>query len=264
MEKVLFYEKLQEYYVTKPKKKPFSQDEQIQMITEIEAAKTKTCTKTRREYYLLATYTVFKVAGQNFLIYKPTENEENIRYIVSYEDLYDKIKSFHINTGHGGNVKLRMAIQKEYYIPRPAIKIFLTVCQTCSCKKSMNRKLVIKPITSNDFNERGQVDLIDFQSDPDGKYKWILNYQDHNTKFISLRPMESKRAIEVSTHLLSIFLTFGAPSILQSDNGREFVNCVIDELKQLWPECVIIHGRPRHPQSQGSIERANQDVEHML
>ncbi|KAL4136182.1 hypothetical protein QTP88_007746 [Uroleucon formosanum] len=76
--------------------------------------------------------------------------------------------------------------------------------------------------------------------------------------------MESKRAIEVSTHLLSIFLTFGAPSILQSDNGREFVNCVIDELKQLWPECVIIHGRPRHPQSQGSIERANQDVEHML
>jgi len=42
MEKVLFYEKLQEYYVTKPKKKPFSQEEQIQMITEIEAAKTKT------------------------------------------------------------------------------------------------------------------------------------------------------------------------------------------------------------------------------
>jgi len=90
----------------------------------------------------------------------------------------------------------------------------------------MNRKLVIKPITSNDFNERGQVDLINFnfQSVPDGKYKWILNNQDHNTKFISLRPMESKRAIEVSTHLLSIFLTFGAPSILQSDNGREFVN----------------------------------------
>jgi len=128
----------------------------------------------------------------------------------------------------------------------------------------MNRKLVIKPITSNDFNERGQVDLIDFQSVPDGNYKWILNYQDHNTKFKSLRPMENKRAIEVSTHLLSIFLIFGAPSILQSDNGREFVNCVIDELKQLWSECVIIHGRPRHPQSQGSIERANQDVEHML
>jgi len=76
--------------------------------------------------------------------------------------------------------------------------------------------------------------------------------------------MESKRDLEVDTQLLSIFLTFGAPSILQSDNGREFVNCVLDDLKQLWPECVIVHRRPRHPQSQGSIERANQDVEHML
>lgn len=38
----------------------------------------------------------------------------------------------------------------------------------------MNHKLVIIP---NDFNERGQVDLIDFQSIPDEKYKWILNYQ---------------------------------------------------------------------------------------
>jgi len=87
----------------------------------------------------------------------------------------------------------------------------------------MNRKLVIKPITSNNFNERGQVYLIDFQSFPDGKNKWILNYQDHNTKCISLRPMESKRALEVGTQLLSIFLTFGAPTILQSDNDRKFV-----------------------------------------
>jgi len=64
--------------------------------------------------------------------------------------------------------------------------------------------------------------------------------------------------------LLTIFLTFGAPKILQSDNGREFVNSIINEIKELWPECIIVHGRSRHPQSQGSIERSNQDVENML
>jgi len=42
MEKILFYEKLQKYYDTKPKKKPISKEEQIQLIMEIEAAKTKT------------------------------------------------------------------------------------------------------------------------------------------------------------------------------------------------------------------------------
>lgn len=32
----------------------------------------------------------------------------------------------------------------------------------------------------------------------------------------------------------------------------------------MWPECKIIHGSPRHPQTQGSVERSNQDVENML
>jgi hypothetical protein len=32
----------------------------------------------------------------------------------------------------------------------------------------------------------------------------------------------------------------------------------------IWKDVVIVHGRPRHPQSQGSVERANQDVEAMI
>jgi len=52
---------------------------------------------------------------------------------------------------------------------------FLTVCETCNCKKTMNRKIVIKPITATDFNERAQIDLMDFQSVPVWKFKWILN-----------------------------------------------------------------------------------------
>jgi len=42
MEKILFYEKLQKYYETKPKKKSTSIEEQIHMIMEVEATKTKT------------------------------------------------------------------------------------------------------------------------------------------------------------------------------------------------------------------------------
>ncbi|XP_043464212.1 uncharacterized protein LOC122503410 [Leptopilina heterotoma] len=32
----------------------------------------------------------------------------------------------------------------------------------------------------------------------------------------------------------------------------------------MWPELKIVHGKPRHSQSQGSVERANQDIENML
>ncbi|KRZ00470.1 KRAB-A domain-containing protein 2, partial [Trichinella zimbabwensis] len=52
--------------------------------------------------------------------------------------------------------------------------------------------------------------------------------------------------------------------ILQSDNGREFVNSVIKSLKKQWHDLVLVNGRPRHSQSQGSVERANADVQDML
>ncbi|CAI6372620.1 unnamed protein product [Macrosiphum euphorbiae] len=102
------------------------------------------------------------------------------------------------------------------------------------------------------------------QAQPDGNYKFILVYQDHLTKFVSLRPLTHKRAEEVAYVLLDIFTTFGAPAILQSDNGREFVNKIINELCNMWEDLKIVHGKPRHSQSQGSVERPNQDVENIL
>lgn len=102
------------------------------------------------------------------------------------------------------------------------------------------------------------------QTEPDGPYNFILNYQDHLTKFLFLRPLKTKTAHEVAEHLVDIFCLVGSPYTLQSDNGREFVNSVITKLTTLWPGLKIVHGRPRHSQSQGSVERANQDVRDML
>jgi hypothetical protein len=39
-------------------------------------------------------------------------------------------------------------------------------------KKHISKGVVVKPILSKDFNSRGQVDLMEFQSNPDGKYKF--------------------------------------------------------------------------------------------
>ena len=91
------------------------------------------------------------------------------------------------------------------------------------CMKIKTRKkttgLSCKPILSKTFNSRGQMDLIDFQTCPDGEFKWLLVYQDHFTKFVQLRPLKNKTAVEVAKALLDIFSIFGVPAILQSDNG---------------------------------------------
>ena len=62
----------------------------------------------------------------------------------------------------------------------------------------------------------------------------------------------------MAAFLFDLFQFIGSsPSILQSDNGKEFCAEVIKELVSLWPSIKIINGRPRHPQSQGMVERAN-------
>ena len=63
---------------------------------------------------------------------------------------------------------------------------------------------------------------------------------------------------------MDIFLLFAAPQILQSDNGSEFTVAVISELKLLWPYLLMVHGKPKHSQSQRSVERLNCDVKDML
>lgn len=102
------------------------------------------------------------------------------------------------------------------------------------------------------------------QSNKDREFKFILVHQDHMTKFINLKALKTKTAAEVAYNLIDIFCLFGAPSTLQSDNGREFVNSIITEVETMWKGLKIVHGKPRHSQSQGSVERANQDVERML
>ena len=103
-----------------------------------------------------------------------------------------------------------------------------------------------QPIVTKGFGERGQVhvpvaamhekyapnssppppqvDLIDFQSAPDGVYKFLLNYQDHGVKFYDCRALTHKTSAAVATALLDIFSGIGPPTILQADNGKEFSN----------------------------------------
>ena len=89
-------------------------------------------------------------------------------------------------------------------------------------------------------------------------------YQDHITKLVQLRQVTSKRAPEIAYQLLDIFSISVAPSILQSDNDREFVKSIINELSAMWDDLKIVHGKPRHSQRQGSVERGNRNIEDML
>ena len=89
---------------------------------------------------------------------------------------------------------------------------------------------------------------------------------DHWSKFHFAFPLVRKTAREVADALEKwVFPVMGLPSIFHSDNGREFVNKLIEEVLASSPGQVqLVSGRPRHPQSQGLIEQAHYTLERMI
>ena len=76
-----------------------------------------------------------------------------------------------------------------------------------------------------------QIDLIDMRHLPHDGNKWILRIVDHWSKFNLAYPLPQKTAKEVKNALEKwVFRIFGLPTILHSDNGREFVNHLIEDV----------------------------------
>jgi hypothetical protein len=167
------------------------------------------------------------------LVRKQTDTASSHAFFAHIDDMYDILKRAHIATGHGGRDKMVKALSVKYAnITSDVIEIFKSMCTECMKKRKRFavKGVVVRPILTKDYGSRGQVDLVDMQSMPNGQYKWIMVYQDHLTKFCVLRPLTSKRAAEVAYQLVDIFLLLGAPQILQSDNGSEFTASIISEL----------------------------------
>ncbi|CAG8504710.1 803_t:CDS:2 [Acaulospora morrowiae] len=107
-----------------------------------------------------------------------------------------------------------------------------------------------------------QIDLIDFRdfAKVNNDFAWLLTCICVFSKFLIAVPMKNKEASTVATHLLKdVFKVLGPPIIIQSDNGKEFVAKIITEICGAL-NITIRHGRPRHPQLQGQIERLNQTM----
>ena len=95
-------------------------------------------------------------------------------------------------------------------------------------------------------------------------------------------PLASKHATSVAMALFTIFTEIGPPKLLQTDNGGEFskhahdyagralllddefIDLVIKELKNLWPDCQMVRVSRRHSESKGSVKRVNQTVQKKL
>lgn len=181
--------------------------------------------KERNDYYCYQKYKIKVLGGLEEIVLKKDE-----KVMATKEMALSTIKNYHVTYGHKGGRVTHKKIQETYAnINRNIINAYILQCERCTekLKKKEKKNVVVCPIISKDFNERVQIDLVDYQSKPDGPYRYVFHYTDHLTKYHILRPLKSKCAIEVANILMQVFTDFGAPQILQSDNGREFTANII-------------------------------------
>jgi hypothetical protein len=210
-----------------------------------------------------------------------TVDVNTLKRMTYLERVYSDIQRNHV-VDHSKGRTLHSRISEVFdNISKEVCKIFTDSCPLCVERQARTKPVAgLKPIITSGFGKRGQVDLIDFQSMPDGSFNFLLNYVDHGIKFVFSKPIKFKRASCIAVALLEIFTIIGPPMILQSDNGREFsgaamtsrqlrlsdqdIDDIISEIKKLWPECRMVRGSPRHSQSNGGVERLNRTVEGKL
>lgn len=199
--------------------KPWSQEKLVEVISFLIECQIPDFKKTSQHRHYESLYDLVKIVSSNYMVYLKRENPQDLLVQkISMEEFYPKLMDAHLKTGHGGRDKLLHYAEKLWVITKDACSLFVSMCKTCSRKKTAPKAgVVIKPIISDDFNMRGQVDLIDFQSCPDGDYKFLMNYQDHFSKFLHLRPLKSKHAVNVAGTVLLYIYQFFQGSFLKKD-----------------------------------------------
>ena len=219
----------------------------------------------------------------------PTTDLDRMRRLSYMERLYNDILREHGDHNRGATLSFRVA-ERWCNISRDWTTIFTKTCPQCIERAPKPKPVAgLRNIITYGWGMRGQVDIIDLQSMKDGIFKYLLNYIDHGVKFLWSVPLVAKRASCIALALYEIFCTIGAPMILQTDNGKEFsgaattnkqrrrdkealvgnasvispelLNEVVTEVRNLWPECIMVTGTPRHSESNGGVERVNRTVQ---
>jgi hypothetical protein len=151
---------------------------------------------------------------------------DTFKRVAYYETLFDNIAEVHFSSNDHPKARTlsqRIRVKFGSSIPEWVQRAFTDTCPRCVEKRCRLKPTAgFQPILTRGFGRRGQVDLIDMQSMPDGDFRFLLNYQDHGIKLTWSEPIIAKRASCIAMALIRIFSMLGPPAILQSDNGSEF------------------------------------------
>ena len=207
---------------------------------------------------------VFEVDGLKFV-----ERQPRAKLAVPKALQPEVIQYYHtMYTIHGGVNRVIQLITPYFIWPgmHADIRKFISACPDCNLKKA-------KPAQRGVFTEIEvprkpmewiQVDLVVLKS-PKNKSpcQYILTAICTLTGYFMMQPLTRKTGPDIIKALGKIFCVGGVPNIIQSDNGREFENSVV-QTHAKWLNIEWRFVTPYKPSSNGKIERKHAELGKLL
>lgn len=140
------------------------------------------------------------------------------------------------------------------------VNTYIDKCEHCAKFKIRTGmpKPPTKPITTERIFERIQIDFTSFEyADPNTGDRHIITIIDCFSKFAWAKAFPTQEADPIARYIFELFLNeLKYPEILQSDNGKSFLAKTMKDLLGLF-DTKQKNSRPRHPKTNGQIERFN-------
>ncbi|KAL5509510.1 hypothetical protein EMCRGX_G004899 [Ephydatia muelleri] len=209
------------------------------------------------------------IVKEGLLFYRDKHNKE-YRVVTKKEKMkvLDGCHSAELGGGHFGRDKTLLKISERFYWIG-MVNDVKEYCKTCANCQKANRKFdkfsaELHPIPVKDevWHTIG-VDLIGPLPETQKGNKYIMTVSCLFSKWPEATALPDKIATGVAEFLFLCFTRHGCCKVKISDQGREFVNQVNDELCRLCGiQCNMTSAY--HPQSNGLDERFNQTLQRQL
>lgn len=196
-------------------------------------------------------------------------DSDEAQLVIPKDEIHKILYTYHDapTAGHYGSQKTisRMAVRYYWQGMRKDIHDYVSKCIECQRYKATNQKPA-GLYQSGAHQQRFEVISIDlFGPLPESSigYRHILIIEDVASKWIELFALKDATAEACASTLINeIFLRYGLPRKIISDNGTQFVSAVIQKVTY----CLQIHHTLTpvyHPQA-NPVERKNRDLKPQL
>jgi len=164
--------------------------------------------------------------------------------------------------GHRGMNKTLRAIKSRYTWPnmKRDIEEYVKQCKSCQVNKTLKpkRKAPMEiTSTANHPFDKCYLDIVGPLPPSAAGNRYILTFQDDLSKYVVATPISKQDAETVARVFVSqVVLKYGTPSIVQTDQGANFVSEMFKNTCKLL-KIKKIQSTAFHPESQGSLERSH-------